>query len=137
MGGNEEPDDPDDPIPPEQPMIEASTCELIDPIEQEGVTLNFNEFSKITPQASAYVEANYTGVLIEENVNLYRFTLIHGPSPVSPSLSDLTGAWLATTVLNYSKLFVPSQDSDSRWEFDSSQYGEIPKDEIELVGLPN
>lgn len=120
-------------------MIEASTCELIDPIEQEGVTLNFNEFSKITPQASAYVEANYIGVLIEENTNLYRFTLIYGPTVAQPSLSDRTGAWLATTagLVNYSKLFVPNQDSDSRWEFDSSQYGEIPKDEIELVGLPN
>ena len=124
-------------IPPEQPMVYATQCELIDPIEQEGITLDFENFSKITPQASAYVNANYTGVLIEENANLYRFTLINGPSPVSPSLSDLTGAWLATTALNYSKLFVPSQDSGSRWEFDSSRYGEIPKDEIELIRLPN
>lgn len=139
-GGNQQPDIPNVPTPPppEQPMVYATQCELINPIEQEGVTSDFSDFSKIAPQASAYVDVNYIGVLIEENTNLYRFTLINGPSPVSPSLSDLTGAWLATIQnLDYTKLFVPSQDSDSRWEFDSSQYGEIPKDEIELVGLPN
>lgn len=141
-GGSEEPDEPDYPV---QPVVYAETCELIDPIEQEGVTLDFHlDFSKIAPQASAYVDANYIGVLIEENTSLYRFTLINRPSPVSPSLSDLTGAWLATTtnINNYSKLIIPGQDYNPKWEFDSNyfatyHYAEIPKDEIELVGLTN
>jgi len=109
--------------------------------------LNFNLFNKLTSSSDigvmVVVPNGEIGVLIEENASLYRFTLINEGESVSPSLDNLTGSWYATTENhNYTDLIIPDQDSNSKWEFNENylqtyHYGEIPKDEIELIGLPN
>lgn len=144
-GGSEEPDDP---ITPEQPLVQARTCQLYDPTDlSPSHLLNFNQFNKLTSSGDIgvmiVVSEGDIGVMIEENASLYRFTLIGEGNSVSPSLSDRTNSWYAiTTNHNYTDLIIPEQDYQDGpiWDFQFDlvdDYAEIRKDEIELIGLPN
>lgn len=83
------------------------------------------------------------GVMIEENENLYRFTLIGEGNSVSPSLNNRTNSWYAiTTNHNYTEMIIPEENYQygPTWHFEFDlidDYAEIRKDEIELIGLPN
>lgn len=146
LRSSSQPDEPVDPIPPSQPLVQASTCQLYDPTElSPSRLLSLNQFNKLSSSGNVMIVVSEgdIGVMIEENESLYRFTLIGEGNSVSPSLNNLTNSWYATVENhNYTEMIIPEENYQygPTWHFEFDlidDYAEIRKDEIELIGLPN